>query len=258
MSVKVKKFGRLGYDLEYAVYDPGSESIIPAGHLPIYGVKGSPEVLVNGGLEVDCCAVEITPPPAYDEEEFVSNILKLKDEVAARFPTIRLTTRASHRFTEEALQGAPSAMTMGCDPDFNAWTGKINPRPKDVGGLRSYGGHIHIEGGTRTTIKAMDLTAGMFSVLQDPDTDRRNLYGKAGAYRTKPYGVEYRVLSNFWCGQEKMMREVYTITRQAQGLSPAAVGEAVKRFGGPVEVQSIINTSNRNLAKKVYEHCMDL
>jgi hypothetical protein len=38
---------------------------------------------------------------------------------------------------------------------------------------------------------------------------RRELYGKAGAFRPKPYGVEYRVLSNRWLNSEALIRWVY-------------------------------------------------
>jgi len=44
----------------------------------------------------------------------------------------------------------------------------------------------------------MDLYLGVPSVLMDKGELRKQLYGKAGAYRMKPYGVEYRTLSNFW------------------------------------------------------------
>ena len=101
----------------------------------------------------------------------------------------------------------PNAQTFGCDPDFNAWTGRKNPRPKATDkNLRSCGGHVHIgylEGkykdlAPRSIIKACDLYMGIPAVFMDNGTLRKQLYGKAGAYRQKGYGVEYRSLSNFW------------------------------------------------------------
>src|SRR3546814_9474953 len=38
------------------------------------------------------------------------------------------------------------------------------------------------------------------------------MYGAAGAFRTKPYGVEYRVLSNAWLKDSKLMSWVYKNT----------------------------------------------
>ena len=49
-------------------------------------------------------------------------------------------------------------------------------------------------------------------MLLDDGAKRRELYGKAGAYRVKPYGVEYRVLSNFWLKSPALMQWVYDNT----------------------------------------------
>lgn len=48
----------------------------------------------------------------------------------------------------------------------------------------------------------MDLYLGVPSVLIDPDTRRRSLYGKAGCFRLTDYGVEYRVLSGYFIKDE--------------------------------------------------------
>ena len=47
-------------------------------------------------------------------------------------------------------------------------------------------------------VKQLDWYLGGWSIARDENTERRSLYGKAGACRIKDYGVEYRVLSNFW------------------------------------------------------------
>ncbi len=39
--------------------------------------------------------------------------------------------------------------------------------------------------------------------MYDKDTERRGMYGKAGAFRPKPYGVEYRTLSNAWLSNDE-------------------------------------------------------
>lgn len=54
-------------------------------------------------------------------------------------------------------------------------------------------------------IAHLDLFLGVPSILLDKDTERRKMYGKAGAFRSKPYGVEYRVLSNFWIANEELV-----------------------------------------------------
>ena len=77
--------------------------------------------------------------------------------------------------------------------------------------MRTAAGHIHIGWGEDfdpqddehfsrccRLVQQLDAGIGLASVLLDNDTERRQLYGAAGAFRPKPYGVEYRVLSNFW------------------------------------------------------------
>lgn len=44
---------------------------------------------------------------------------------------------------------------------------------------------------------------------------RRELYGKAGAFRPTSYGVEYRTLSNFWLRRKEYMQWVYAQTHRA-------------------------------------------
>jgi len=51
---------------------------------------------------------------------------------------------------------------------------------------------------------------------QDPTSPRRRaIYGKAGRYRTKPYGMEYRPLGNFWLESPDMVSLIYDLTMQA-------------------------------------------
>ena len=57
--------------------------------------------------------------------------------------------------------------------------------------------------------KGCDLILGVASVLMDKGHLRKELYGKAGAVRFKPFGIEYRVLSNFWTLDPKKIEWVY-------------------------------------------------
>ena len=61
----------------------------------------------------------------------------------------------------------------------------------------------------------MDLFLGIPSVLMDKGHLRKNLYGKHGAYREKAYGVEYRVLSNFWIFNNRLIEWVWDNTSRA-------------------------------------------
>jgi hypothetical protein len=61
-------------------------------------------------------------------------------------------------------------------------------------------------------VKQLDCYLGLSSLMYDTDTKRRAMYGAAGAFRPKSYGVEYRVLSNAWLLSEERMRFVFDTT----------------------------------------------
>jgi hypothetical protein len=50
-----------------------------------------------------------------------------------------------------------------------------------------------------------------FEKYWDKDTERRKLYGKPGAFRPKPYGCEYRVLSNAWVDKPEVAGILFRI-----------------------------------------------
>jgi len=97
-----------------------------------------------------------------------------------------------------------------------------------------------------TLVKQLDCYLGLPSVVWDRDAKRRQMYGAAGAFRPKPYGVEYRVLSNAWLLNEKRMRFVFNQTVKA-------VNDLISGFR-PVDsigadyVRRIINGSNHYAA----------
>src|SRR3546814_17499888 len=66
----------------------------------------------------------------------------------------------------------------------------------------------HRQAGIKLT-KQLDAFLALPSLFYDDQVKRRSMYGAAGAFRTKPYGVEYRVLSNAWLKDSKLMSWVY-------------------------------------------------
>ena len=177
----------------------------------IGGSKHDPRPLEIGdgfAVQEDNVAVEFNIPPADSREQFINNISRamsfLSDEVA-RYGCHFVNVSSTNQFSEQDLHH-PMALEFGCDPDFNAWAnGKRNPRPKAQDhALRTCGGHVHIGYQFKTKqdlitfIKYCDLYLGVPAKLMDHGKERMQLYGKAGAFRWKSYGGEYRVLSNFW------------------------------------------------------------
>jgi hypothetical protein len=196
----------------------------------IGGVKEAPRPLGRDGFAVqeDNVAVEFNIPPAITMESFIESIewsMKRISEEVSVFG-YKPSKLASALFPPAELSD-PRALQFGCDPDFNAWHGgRRNPKPRAKSErLRSCGGHVHVGYPSDTPIdrlrliQLMDLYLGVPSVIMDADQGRRELYGKAGAYREQPYGVEYRTLSNFWLHDIKYQRWVYEQTQRAVDMA---------------------------------------
>jgi hypothetical protein len=189
----------------------------------IGGTKQSPRQLGHGyALQEDNVAVEFNIPPADNKAKFVASIEFVLNFLKAELEPkgLKLDISATMDFDMEDLLH-PQAQELGCEPDFNAWTGRTNPRPRAPETLRSSGGHLHIgyENPTKeissAIIKAHDLFCGVASLVYDADTRRREIYGKAGACRYKGYGVEYRTLSNFWIKTPELTELVYEQSEKA-------------------------------------------
>ena len=92
-------------------------------------------------------------------------------------------------------------------------------------------------------IKYFDAYIGVPSVLHDPDTARRALYGKAGCFRLCSYGLEWRVLSSFFLGTKTKLRLIWDCIERAIN----AYSEGIQL--PPAEkVIDAINNSNKILA----------
>ncbi len=221
----------------------------------IGGTKKEPLPIGNGcAIQEDNVAAEFCIPACNSKELFLSSIDYALSDINQRAQALGLTLAeltASASFDIDQLQ-TQQAYEFGCDPDFNAYTQKHNPRPKAKNKqLRSAGGHVHI--GTKldpiNVIKTCDLFLGVPSVILDEDTERRKLYGKSGAFRYKPYGVEYRTLSNFWIWKSETVSWVY---HQVQALL-----ENCEHFinstteEDQLKIQHCINNNDKDTAKQL-------
>ena len=114
-----------------------------------------------------------------------------------------------------------TAQRFGCSADFNCWTRQQNESPIPDGNLRSAGGHITLgyeepnEFVNLMWVKTMDLFLSVPSVIQEPDSERKKLYGKAGAFRHTSFGCEYRSLSNYFVNNKGLIEWVYENTQAA-------------------------------------------
>lgn len=242
----------IGCDPEFFLLDKHNKPLSAIGL--IGGSKEAPKPLARKGYSVqeDNVAVEFNVPPANNAQSFADSIEYVLNNLKKKLKGIQFSTDSALNFDMLSLMH-PKAMEFGCDPDFNAWTKSINPRPHcEDATLRSAGGHVHI--GTKEdpieVIRAMDLFVGVPSILKDKGTKRRALYGKAGAYRKQPFGCEYRTLSNFWIFSRDLVEWVYNQT--AKAIDFVEGGDVIDPKHGQI-IQDCINYSDM----KSYEYLRD-
>ena len=231
------------------------------------GTKHNP-IKFKGGhtLQRDNVATEFATKVANNDKEFVRNIrVALKEAVNYVPKGTELQAISSVIFDNDELSH-PEAFEFGCDPDFNAWNdGDINPRPCAANmNLRTAAAHIHIGHpflkGMKNKIrmiKMMDCYCGMMSVILDSSPEslrRKELYGKAGAFRPTSYGVEYRTLSNFWIKSPEIVSTIYFLTHNAlKSLYQNQDKKIISTMGGKDEITGIINSGNVKLAEKLLD-----
>lgn len=227
----------------------------------IGGTKLNPQPMGIGEgffVQEDNVAIEFNIPPSKSAKAFSKNLGKALAELAdgvQQMHGFQIVNLASAVFPDEEL-ASEAAKEFGCDPDFDAWTGEQNPRPKaGDANLRSCGGHVHVGydweskgDNRRTVIKAMDFFLGVPSVLMDKDNRRKQLYGKRGAHRMKPYGVEYRTLSNFWVFTPEHREWVFNSTKKAIDAVELQLVDFDKY---DAVILDAINNNNKSVAKKL-------
>lgn len=251
---------KLGCDPEAFLIDVQGQLHSAIGK--IGGSKENPLPLVDLGdgyaVQEDNVAIEFNIPPAESCEAFVHSIKTTLHFLEAGINEMygySIGKMSAAVFPEPELDN-PAAMVFGCDPDYNAWTQEANPKPKaDDWRLRSCGGHVHVgfdvaKVNSNNLIQFMDLYLGVGSVLMDKGELRKQLYGKAGACRYKPYGAEYRTLSNFWVFNDRLIQWVWENT--ARALNAVESQLTLSEEEGQ-QIVSCINNNDKNLAHLLVE-----
>ena len=173
----------------------------------------------------DNVLAECTVVPGKTKDESIENIrhsLRLFSEIVSPYC---LEVRSSYEFDPKELDN-PIAKLIGCSPESDSYTMMTAKPPKSEfinNTLRSAGGHVHLGNDLLKdkqdprvvfSIYMLDLFVGIPSLFLDntPESKaRRTLYGKAGRFRDKPYGVEYRSLSNFWLKSPSLTDLIYDL-----------------------------------------------
>ncbi len=220
----------------------------------IKGDKKNPQPVNNGAVQVDGMALEFNIKPASTEGEFLFAVTDVLATLKSMVPEYEVVATPVADFDMDYIKQQPAeALELGCDPDYNAWNGMANPRPDGERPFRTASGHVHIgwtdgmdtnhpmhQAMCREAAKQLDFYLGLPSLMYDKDTRRREMYGKAVALRFKPYGVEYRTLSNVWLSSEKLIKWVYNNTMLAmQKLEEGVL--LSEKYG---DIQELINNSD--------------
>lgn len=262
MSTALAKF-TLGADPEIFLRKNG-KAISAHGLIP--GTKYEPYPVEGGAIQVDGTALEfnIEPTPIEDFELFDKRITSVQEALLAKVrevePDVEANISSVQDYSPEYFQGLPeSAVALGCEPDWDAYTERENPMPNARRSFRTGAGHIHFGWGVDQPVdnpeyisicsqfvKVLDATVGLYCCLIEDDPRRRELYGKAGAFRPKPYGVEYRTPSNVWLRKPEYRRAIHTLSKKAVELRMA-------NWQPPYLAQNIINKGFKEDARYFLE-----
>lgn len=243
----------IGCDPELFVVNRQHRFVSVHGFLP--GTKDNPYMVEKGAVQADGTAAEFNIKPAATAEEFSDNIrtvlLQLQELIQKHDKSLRLRVTPTATFTKKYFKRLPiEALRLGCEPDFDAYTNRQTTPPSTDLPFRTGGGHVHIGWGENLEVKdthhiydcivgtqQLDAVLYVSSLLWDQDKKRRTLYGKIGAFRPKPYGVEYRPLSNAWVADPDLHLWIFNATRWA---FEKLEGEGVELYSDK-EIRSVVD-----------------
>lgn len=213
----------VGSDPEFFLRNKTGKHVTGIG--TIGGTKKHPRMAKHGSVQEDGCAVELNSVPSTNMQDFIANHNLILGELEDMLKPLdlELDLYSPSVIFEKDLLLSDQALVSGCDPDYNAWTVSENEIVDlyDTP-IRAAGGHLHVQFEGCASVqdrvdftRVLDYQLGVPAVLVDTDSNRRTLYGKAGAHRPKFMekdgfnGIEYRTLSNFWLRSNQLMAYVY-------------------------------------------------
>lgn len=219
---------QVGGDPELFIFKDG-EPISAHPYVP--GTKEKPYPVKHGAVQLDGIALEINFDPAKTAEEFEYNVHAVLGQALSFVPKgCELKAVPSIMFQPKYFHEIPQKFKeLGCNPDFNAWTRQQNPAPDTSKNptLRTGSGHITFGFTENENVKdkayfedccafvqMIDPIWSQWSQAWDDDVTRASLYGAPGAFRPKPFGVEYRRPSNAWLRYPKMYRWIFDLCAQ--------------------------------------------
>jgi len=242
----------IGSDFEYMAERNGALFNVEG---LIGGSKSNPLFIDEEGsnIQEDNVLAEAATSVCYNKQQFIDAVRgmsRILHDTLARH-NVKIVARCAASYPEDQLQSV-QAKTFGCDKSYNAYTEVEEDSPNNDTSLRVAGGHVHVGlqdyaddlGLMVELVKAMDvylavpLMMNTTAAEREQEVMRREQYGRAGSFRIKEYGIEYRTLSSAWTFDDNLIAFVYEATANAVDfvLNGGCIDESMQN-----NVQGIIN-----------------
>ncbi len=205
----------IGTDYEFGISKDG-EPISIVGK--IGGTKNEPLDIGNGcARQEDNVNAEVTQPPVNNFKDFVKYIEYGLSTIKSMVSGYDLNFNSLEIYSDEELN-THEAQVFGCESSFDVYArGLSRPAVATNPNLRSAGFHIHFGNdklinnneAMEKLVKLFDKYVTLPSMLIDPEQGRRELYGRAGEFRMKPYGLECRQLGSFFLSDFRYIEWVW-------------------------------------------------
>lgn len=208
-----------GADPEFLLVDRLTDMLVPAFEVKGLGTKGKPTPLIDRpevGVLADGVSLELNVfRPVSSSYRLWELINRGLYAFCNQFQAYYTSDKNSATWSGKTLEH-PQFMTLGCDPDQDAYAqGAPRPavKPEDFeftkAGIkqaaRFAGGHIHIgidpwpNIPKHVFVQVLDcIYFSCFNKGSYVNNGMAATYRKAGLYRDKPYGVEYRTPNTSW------------------------------------------------------------
>lgn len=211
MKVRLPKLGveldvLFGTDAEFFLQNSRGQ-IIPASQV-IPGLKHDPFKLENGVCHPDGLSLEVGCPPSDTPQGMLANLFKVIDEVKVKFldPAGVTIANCFEVFVSDAVNPSKDDLAFGCGSEYQLGSSHMYKQSdlSSTSQKRYSGFHIHI-GYTKDQPDNYFsyVDAGRLVGLLDTLVGKHNIntsdaramqYGGIGAFRVKPYGIEYRCM----------------------------------------------------------------
>lgn len=259
----------IGADPELFIRNLITKEFIPSVGM-LGGTKEDPFFYDDGfAVQEDNVTAEYNIPPATTADDWVryhkKAWAKLKELVGNEN---ELVAKASAPFDSMWFDMYPELMESGCGQDMNVYS--FTPSAPDGSfdnRTRYAGGHVHVScdydwDDQLNLIKWLDVLIAVPFTKMETDGARRLLYGQAGVFRPKEYGIEYRTPSSAWTRYEKWQRYVFAATQKACEIIDTKkdlvlvpndlIEDAINKRN--MESIRIIMNNYKDLYKEVVEH----